>query len=122
MIHYISFFIILLLILFLLKKYYIDVKLKDRLKEPFHNLHRSKVEQHYRFTMDDYPYGWATHPPTDYAIRREKLRNEIQEKYNLYVKQNPFDKKALVQYKCRPTITNEYTDCGPYARNICTIP
>jgi len=115
MIHYIS-ILVLLLLLFLLYKYY------NQLKEPFYNLHRSKIEQHFRFTMDDYPYEFATHPPTDHAIRREKLRNKIQEKYNLYVKEKPFDKQASVQYKCRPSLTGEYTDCGPYAKNICKIP
>lgn len=110
------------IVIILLSFLYLSLSATNYVKEPFHNLHRSKIEQHYRFTMDDYPYGFATHPPTDHAIRRENLRNKILDKYNLYVKENPFDKKALIQYRCRPSITGEYTDCGPFAKNTCNLP
>lgn len=109
--------ITILLLLF----YFFKLKF-NTFSEGFDNLHRSKIEQHYRFTLDDYPYGFATHPPTDYAIRREKLRNKILDKYNEYIKLNLFDKKASVQYPCRPSITKEYIDCGPYSYNICKLP
>lgn len=70
---------------------------------------------------DDYPYAFATHPPTDYAIRRENLRTKLFNRYNQYIKLNPFDKKATIQYPCRSSITKEYIDCGPFSYNTCSM-